>query len=49
MGSGTTGEACMNLKREFIGCELIPEFFDTAKTRILEAKEKMNGISREQK
>ena len=34
MGSGTTGEACKNLNREFIGIELDQEYFDIAKQRI---------------
>lgn len=35
MGSGTTGEACRCLGRNFIGCELNKEYFDYAKKRIL--------------
>jgi len=34
MGSGTTGEACVNLKRRFIGVEINKEFFETAQERI---------------
>jgi len=34
MGSGTTGVACMNLGREFIGIELEPKYFDIACERI---------------
>jgi site-specific DNA-methyltransferase (adenine-specific) len=34
MGSGTTGVACKNLKRNFIGIELNKEYFDIAKQRI---------------
>jgi len=34
MGSGTTGVACANLKRDFIGMELDPDYFETAKARI---------------
>jgi site-specific DNA-methyltransferase (adenine-specific) len=37
MGSGTTGVACMNLNRKFIGCELDTEYFEIAKTRIEKA------------
>ena len=34
MGSGTTGEACVRLKRNFIGIEIKEEYFKTAKERI---------------
>lgn len=34
MGSGTTGVACVNLKREFIGIELDESYFNIAKERI---------------
>jgi site-specific DNA-methyltransferase (adenine-specific) len=34
MGSGTTGVACKNLNRKFIGIELDKEYFEIAKTRI---------------
>jgi site-specific DNA-methyltransferase (adenine-specific) len=34
MGSGTTGVACKNLNRNFIGIELNKEYFDIAKERI---------------
>ena len=34
MGSGTTGVACKNLDRDFIGIELDTEYFDIAKGRI---------------
>ena len=37
MGSGTTGVACVNLGRKFIGIEKDPEFFDIACQRIQEA------------
>ena len=35
MGSGTTGVACMNMKRRFIGMELDHAFFKTAEDRII--------------
>jgi site-specific DNA-methyltransferase (adenine-specific) len=35
MGSGTTGIACVNTKRKFIGIELKEEFFKLSKYRIL--------------
>ena len=34
MGSGTTGVACVNTGRSFIGIELDKRYFDTAKARI---------------
>ena len=36
MGSGTTGVACKNLNRNFIGIELDPEYFKIAEKRIKE-------------
>ena len=36
MGSGTTGVACQNLNRKFIGIEMDEGYFDIAKNRILE-------------
>ena len=38
MGSGTTGVACKELKRDFIGIELKKEYFDIAEKRIKEHK-----------
>jgi len=37
MGSGTTGVACKNLNRGFIGIELNDKYFDIAQKRISEA------------
>ena len=34
MGSGTTGVACKNLGRKFIGVEIEPRYFDVARARI---------------
>ena len=34
MGSGTTGIACLNTKRNFIGIEMDTEYFELAKNRI---------------
>ena len=36
MGSGTTGVACKNLNRKFIGIEMDEGYFNVAKNRILE-------------
>lgn len=34
MGSGTTGVACMNTNRKFIGIEMDPQYYEIAKERI---------------
>lgn len=39
MGSGTTGVACKNLNRNFIGIEKEKKYFDIAKERILSKNE----------
>ena len=36
MGSGSTGVACVNTNRDFIGIELDKEYFNIAKDRIYE-------------
>ena len=38
MGSSSTGGACLNTGRRFIGIELDKGYFDIAKSRIEEAK-----------
>lgn len=38
MGSGTTGVACMNLGRKFIGVEIEKKYFDIAVERIAQAQ-----------
>lgn len=38
MGSGSTGVACVNTGRSFIGMELDPGYFEAAKRRIEEAE-----------
>ena len=43
MGSGTTGVACKNTNREFIGIELDETYFNIAKQRIEELKQEMKG------
>jgi|TARA_B110000438_G_scaffold163105_1_gene156143 site-specific DNA-methyltransferase (adenine-specific) len=40
MGSGTTGVACVETKRNFIGIELDDKYFELAKNRIKESKSK---------
>ena len=39
MGSGSTGVACVNTNRDFIGIELDREYYETATTRIKKASE----------
>lgn len=38
MGSGTTGVACVNTGRRFIGIERDPDYFALAERRIAEAQ-----------
>jgi site-specific DNA-methyltransferase (adenine-specific) len=38
MGSGSTGVACVNTNRNFIGIELGPTYFDIAQKRTTEAQ-----------
>jgi hypothetical protein len=37
MGSGTTGAACLQTGRRFLGCELSPEYFAVARDRLAAA------------
>ena len=41
MGSGTTGVACVNTNRKFIGIEMDDKYFEIAKKRINDAQEQM--------
>lgn len=43
-GSGSTGVACIHTKRNFIGCELHPPYFDAAQKRLLDAKHDLIGL-----
>ena len=43
MGSGTTGVACVNTNRNFIGIELDKNYFEIAKERIYKAKHEDKG------
>jgi len=43
MGSGTTGIACLNLERAFIGIEIEPKYFDMACTRLKEQLKILEG------
>lgn len=38
MGSGTTGAACVQLNRSFIGCEISPKYYAIATRRIRQAE-----------
>jgi len=46
MGSGTTGVACVQTGRNFIGCEIDPEYFAIAEKRIKAAQQqpRLEGI-----
>ena len=44
MGSGSTGVACVNTGRDFIGIELDPTYFNIAKKRIEEAEKSLNNF-----
>jgi hypothetical protein len=43
MGSGTTGVACVNMGRNFIGIEKDPQYFEIASERIAEAERRKNN------
>lgn len=45
MGSGSTGVACANLGRSFIGCEIEPKYFDIACRRIEDAQRQSRLIA----
>ena len=44
MGSGSTGVACLNTNRKFIGIELDDKYFEIAENRIKEAMEKKEEL-----
>jgi site-specific DNA-methyltransferase (adenine-specific) len=41
MGSGTTGVACVQTGRNFIGIEIEPKYFEIAERRIKDAQQQM--------
>ena len=43
MGSGSTGVACVNTGRDFIGIELDKNYFEVAKQRIEDAQNKVKS------
>ena len=42
MGSGSTGVACINTKRKFIGMELEEKYFNIAVERIKKENQQLN-------
>ena len=44
MGSGTTGVACVNLNRKFVGIELDETYFQIAKKRIEKAQSPLQDL-----
>lgn len=46
MGSGSTGIACVNLNRNFIGCEINTDYFKIAEQRIAQAQADLGQVAR---
>jgi site-specific DNA-methyltransferase (adenine-specific) len=46
MGSGSTGVACLNTNRKFIGIELDDKYFEIAENRIKESIDKKRRITK---
>ena len=44
MGSGSTGVACVNTGRSFIGIEKDDKYFEIARNRIAEAEKEMQSM-----
>lgn len=44
MGSGTTGVGCVETGRNFVGCEIDPEYFSMAEKRINDARDKLSVV-----
>jgi site-specific DNA-methyltransferase (adenine-specific) len=44
MGSGTTGVACINTNRNFVGIEKNEQYYNIAKNRIEDSKFKFNFV-----
>ena len=44
MGSGSTGVACVNTNRDFIGIELDDNYFSIAKDRIEAAQKEVQNV-----
>ena len=45
VGSGTTGEAAVGLRREFVGIELNPDYADMARMRTSRAEPSLTGLT----
>ena len=45
MGSGTTGVACVQTGRDFIGIEIDPDYFAIAEKRIAQAQPALEGLA----
>jgi DNA modification methylase len=41
MGSGTTGVACVKMKRNFVGIEKVRQYYNDSKKRIREEENKL--------
>jgi len=48
MGSGSTGVACVNTGRSFVGIELLPEYYEIAQQRIAAAQTEMHQLTLEE-
>ena len=46
MGTGTTGLACIEYGKDFVGIEMDEYYFDIAKSRLVEAKLEVNQKAR---
>ena len=44
MGTGSTGVACIETNRRFIGCEIEEPYFETVKDRICSANAQIEAI-----
>ena len=46
MGSGSTGVACLNTNRKFLGVELDENYFQIAEARIKETEQKLDNLQK---
>lgn len=47
MGSGSTALACINTGRNFVGCEIVQEYFDGAQDRVRQAQSRDPRVMRD--